>query len=558
MTPPKTKTVSEPTRSSTVPTLGGNFNLDAGNATKTITLAGDLWFPYVGSPDNPIARNNSGLMNTIDGLNEFFKLRWMLIRYRDYTMTRKGKMTIPDSVMGFSSQVVALYESVSKKVRERVGALYDEVQVIFHDYDMDDHFFCRIDNFTSSQVDSKYIAISYTITIECYEPDDAQKTISITRVKKTTNEEADIINRQLQEINFSTSFESIQSEIGYNSNFISSAVEIEDIIDMINSENENIQAGKSTATTLLPIYASGLKEAVRLSLDSYIDTFLSPAQQAAYISGTLTIDGIVDFNLLEFYNNLQKVKIACNQLRGMLNSIVVQEELRYYSNANDYLLTTDQFDSENENKIENSTSFKYYTVIAGDTARIIALRELKDSEKYVSILKINNITENDFIDGTIIGERIKIPAQINSVTRGDDNLVYESNDDNIDAFLYGGDFALGVDDEFLISSSGDLMGKTGIDNAYDNIEKRIEKNKGSLNVFNPNWGSISIDDSNAPLMVKIDRYLADISGQIQADPRVESVKIKLDKLVWNGETITVPYTIFFIGSEKSREVVVNG
>jgi hypothetical protein len=75
MMPPKSKTVSEPTRSTTVPTLGGNYNNDAGNATKTITLSGDLYFPYVGSPDNPVAKDNTGLANTIDGLNEFFKLR---------------------------------------------------------------------------------------------------------------------------------------------------------------------------------------------------------------------------------------------------------------------------------------------------------------------------------------------------------------------------------------------------------------------------------------------------------------------------------------------------
>jgi len=558
MIPPKSKSVSEPTRSTTVPTLGGNFNNDAGNATKNITLAGELYFPYVGSPDNPVARDNTGLTNTIDGLNEFFKLRWMLIRYRDYTMTRKGRMTVPDSVMNLSPQITALYENVSKKVREKVGALYDEIQVIFHDYDMDDHFYCRVDNFSSNQTDSKHIAISYTINIECYEPDTAQKTISVTQVKKSTNENVDIINTQFQDIGFSTAFTDIQAEIGYNSNFISSSVEIENIIDMIATENENIQAGKSTAMALLPTYCANLKEAVRQSLESFIDTFLSTSQQTSYAAGTITIDEIINFDLLAFYNSLQKVKIATNQLSGVLNSIVVQEELRYYSNANDYLLTTDQFDSGDENKVENTSTFKYYTVMEGDTARIIALRELRDAEKFISILKINNITENDFIDGTLIGERIKVPMLISSATRGDDNLVYESDDENIDAFLYGSDIALGVNDEMLISSSGDLLGKTGIDNAYDNIENRLANNKGSLNVFNPNWGTVAIDDSNAPLMVKIDRYLTDVTGQIQSDPRVESVKINLDKLEWKGETISVPYTIFFIGSEQSREVVVNG
>ena len=558
MLPPKSKSVSEPTRSTTVPTLGGNFNNDAGNATKTITLNGKLHFPYVGSPDNPVARDNAGLQNTIDGLNEFFKLRWMLVRYRDYTMTRKGRMTVPSSVMNLSPQIVALYEQVSKKVKSKIGALYDEVQLIFHDYDMDDHWYCRVDNFSSNQVDTEHIAVSYTITLECYEPDDAQKTIAVSQTKKSTNESVNDINNQFQDINFSEEFSTIQAEIGYNSNFVSSAVEIEDIIDAIATENENIQAGKSTAMTLLPTYSKQLRTAVSLALEQFVDTFLSNTQQTAYMAGTLTIDEVLDFDVLSFYNTLQKVKITSNSLCGVINTIVVQEEIRYYSNADDYTLTDEQFDSGDENKVENTSNFRYYTVMSGDTARIIALRELKDSEKFTSILKINNISENDLIDGSLIGEKIKIPILTATVTRGDDNLVFSNDPDNTDEFLYGSDLALGANDELLVSAKGDLLGKTGIENVYDNIERRLSNNKGSLNVFSPNWGSIAIDDSNAPLMVKIDRYLEDAVGQIQADPRVESVKIDLKKLIFNGETLTVPYTIFFSGSEQYREVVVNG
>ena len=99
LTPPKGKTVSESTRSATVPTLGGNYNIDGGNATKSITLNGCLYFPYIGSPDNPVARDNTGLQNTLSGLEEFFKLRWMLIRFRDYTMMSKARVDTPTDLM---------------------------------------------------------------------------------------------------------------------------------------------------------------------------------------------------------------------------------------------------------------------------------------------------------------------------------------------------------------------------------------------------------------------------------------------------------------------------
>lgn len=555
MIPPKSKTVEEPTRSTTVPTLGGNYINDAGNATKNIVLSGDLYFPYVGSPDNPVARDNTGLQNTIDGLNEFFKLRWMLIRYRDYTMTKKARMTVPTTLMGLSPQIASLYGAISKRMSKKVGALYDEIQLIFHDYDMDDHWFCRVDSMSSSQSDAKFLAISYTVNLECYEPDSVQKSMEVNQAKRTSNESVNVINTLLQNVDFNTQFDAIQADIGYNANFVSASVDIQNLIDNINTENELIQAGKSTALTNLPVYVSALTTAVNLALAEFIDTFLSADQQVLYDTGDLAIDDVLDIDLISFYNTLQKVKLFSEELQGTLNTIVKNEEIRFYANADNYTLSEEQFDSGDENKVENDTSFYYYTVLDGDTARIIALRELKDSEKYINILQLNNISENDFIDGTLIGTQIKIPLLAGTVTRGDDNLVYDANPDNIETFLYGSDIATTIDDGLAISGTGDILSLDGVDNVVDNIENRLEARKGSLNIFNPNWGSISIDDSNAPLLVKIDRYLTDVTEQIQSDPRVESVKMELDKLDFVGERISVPIKIYFVGTDDVREVV---
>lgn len=556
MIPPKTKSVSEPTRSTTVPTLGGNYNNDAGNGTKNITLTGDLYFPYIGSPDNPVARDNTGLANTIDGLNEFFKLRWMLVRYRDYTMTKRGTLQVPVSVLPFSGEIGALYSKISKNLSSKIGALYDEIRVIFHDYDMDDHWFCRVDNFSSSQSDAKYLAISYSINIECYEPAGRNSYMSVTQSRKSTNELVNNIANQLNAVNFSDQFASVQSEIGYNAAFISTSVEIEEIISDIQDENELIQAGRSTALTLLPEYVNILFKATDLALQEFKNTFLSDEQKALYNAGTLTLDDIVSPDLLTFYNTLQKIKIFGESLQGALNSIIQQEEIRFFANANNYTLTEDQFDNTDKNAVENNTQFFYYTVLAGDTSRIIALRELHDSEKFINILQVNNISENDFIDGLLVGTQIKIPLLAGGITRGDDNLVYESNPANIQSFLFGSDIATGINNQILLSGTGDLQALTGVENVIENIENRLNSRKGSLNVFSPNWGSIAIDDGNAPMLVKINRYLTDVLDQIQADPRVDNVKMDLSQLKFKGETISVPIKVSFVGSEDVREVVI--
>ena len=554
MMPPKSKSTSEGTRSSTSPTLSGNYNNDAGNSTKQVNLSGSLYFPIIGSPDNPIAPDPSQLENTIDGMNEFFKMRWMLVRYRDYTMTRKARMTVPTDVMSFSPEIDVLYSKVAGKVSRKIGALYDEIQLIYHDYDMDDHFYCRVDKFTGSQSDDKLFALNYTISLELTEPDNRQAGSQVSAVRAPVNQEIDSINSNLQNIDFSESFTAVQTDIQYNSDFISEAVSVEDTIEYINTENENIQAGKETPSTNLPLYATDILASVATLQSLFTSTFLSAAQQALYATGDLTLDDVLSADMVSFYNTLQKVEIQTKLIVGILASIVQQDEVRYYSDADDYKLTTDQFDTGDESKVASDITFYYYTVMDGDTSRLVAQRELGDSELFVSILKLNNILDNDFIEGTLVGTKIKIPLQFGTITRSDDNLVYESDQTDIEKFLYGTDIATGINNELLVSSTGDVLETVGVDNAFDNIETRIENNKGSLNVFSPDWGTIAIDESNAPLLVKINRYLTDLVNQIQSDPRVESVKMDMSKLEWDGEKLSTSSKVYFIGTEETREV----
>lgn len=555
MIPPKNKTVDEGTRSNTIPTLSGNYNLDAGNSTKNISLSGELYFPYMGSPDNPIARSNENLSNLRSGLDEFFILRWFLIRYRDYTMTKKGKITNPGNALNLSSQIAALYKAVSSRLGKKVGALYDEIRVIFHDYDMDDHWYCRVDSLQTSQSSEKHIAINYTINIECYEPN--SKSNDSTQVKPTTNEQVNTITNMLNYLDYESAYDGIQARLGFNSDFISMLIGVGDRINSIIAENELIQSGKNTAQDNLPLYTTELKEYLRLSKNEFKEAFMSKEQRNDYDAGNKTLDEILEMSLVTFYNTLQKVEIQNNALIGVIKTAPNQNAIRFYSNADAYRLTESQFDSDDENKVENDTSFYYYTVMDGDTSRVIALRELNDTNKFLNILEINQISENDFIDGNLIGKQIKIPILAESITRGDDNLVYEVDTSDIANYLYGKDLATGVNRNILLSGTGDWKGIEGADNAVEKIEIRTSRRKGSLNTFNPGWGILSPDDSNAPLLVKIERYLSSIMEQVRSDPRVEVAQMELARLEYTGEKISVPVKITLVNNEGT-EVLVNG
>lgn len=555
MIPPKKKDLTEITRSTTNPTLSSNYNTDAGNGTKTLNLSGELFFPYVGSPDNPVAKDSSVLENQIDGMTEFFKLQWMLMRYRDYTMTKNSKMTVPSTVMNSSPEITTLYKKVSKLVKNKVGALYDEVQLIFHDYDMDDHFYCRVDTFSSSQNDSRYIAVEYNISLELYERDNMQSAQTV-EIKRSLNESVDVINTQLQNTNFALNFADIQVQISYNTSFYNFTINIQDLLEQIDAENISIQSGLTTPMDNLPSLLTDLVSNIDMAQKSVLFIFLTEAQFALYETGDLTIDEVMDVELVSFYNNLTKLKIYAEGLLGVISSTVKKDEIRYYANTDDYTLTTEQFDEDGSNKVLNDTTFQYYTVQDGDTARIIALRELKDAEKFITILKINSITESDFIEGNLIGQKIIIPVDVSALSRSEDNLVYEADDSDINAFLHGGDIALDDNGNMLVSSTGDILGQTGIQVTYDSLINRLDSKKGSLNVFTPNWGITSIGDGNAPLMVRIQRYITDLTNQIQSDPRVESVKIDMKSLRLQGEALYLKGTINFIGSDESREVEI--
>jgi len=553
--PPKSKNNTEGTRSSITATAGSNFLLDAGNSIKPFTLSGELWFIKEESPDNPVAPNPEIFENTIDGLNGFLALRWMLVRYRDYTMTRNAEVSIPSSLTGLSSQIKTLYKKVSKLVKEKTGALYDEIKVIFHDYDMDDHFYCRVANLSATQTDSKLYAIDYSIELECYEPDLRQKSTS-PEIKKTTNERLDLTNTQLQEINFSDRLDSVQGEISSNTDFLSECLAISDTIDEINEENTSIQSGQTTFTGPIVDLTQTLLTSTNSALDSLVQTFLTEFQVNSYQSGDLTLDEILSFDLLFFYNALQKVKLQAQGLNGILRSSINQGETQYYQNADDYRLTTEQFEDDS-NRVENNTFFTYYTVVDGDTARSVAQKTLQDSEKFIDILRINNISDNDFTDGNLIGQNIKIPATLETLSRGADNFVFEAETTDPIKFLYGTDLAVDENKNLLLSATGDLRGQTGLENAFQNVENRIQNEKGTLNVLRPNFGVSPLNNSNAPVLVNINKYINDFIYQIQSEPRVESVDLKTDKIDWSGEVLSLSADISFIGTDETREVTTN-
>lgn len=175
--PPGSVTVSESQRSDLIPTLKGGYLVDFGNEFKDIQVQGQSHFFYVGSTKNPAGETdnsaNANTENYIDGYSEFIKLRFMVSRYRDYTMTKNGKlMNAPALSLKGLAQTKALKKFVTDQIKNKEGALADKLEVIWHDYDYDDHFKIKVDNLSITRDKSDPWTVQYNMSLKAYEVDD--------------------------------------------------------------------------------------------------------------------------------------------------------------------------------------------------------------------------------------------------------------------------------------------------------------------------------------------------------------------------------------------------
>jgi nucleoid-associated protein YgaU len=549
MQPPKQKSLEEVTRSSVVPTLTSNFVLDAGNGTKRLNISGNLWFVTVGSPDNPVASEPGDLPNQIDGLNEFFKLRWMLIRYKDYTMTRKGRMTIPTSPMAFSPQLNALYSKIKDG-----DALADKVSLVFHDYDMDDHYYVKISSFMASQSSDDYLSVDYSISGECYERYNISSQAQA-KIKKTEKEEVEAISKRLAEVNFSEKLAAVESQLGYNNPVFEPSLNLGDDIESIIAENTNIQTGKSTIFDSMLELIDIAKQHIEDIQVNFLDIYV--IDKDAFSAGMTTLESYVDVDMLAFYNDTQKIKMIIEGMAGIIGATPKQDDIVFYENADTYTLTEEQFTAEELLKIQSTSTFVYHVLKQGETFRSLAVRYYGEAEKATAILQANNISQNELIDENYVGSVLKIPIQTDGIARSAKNIVYdgELSPENLENFLHGRDIML-QDGKLLPSAMGDMRTVEGSENTLQALDRRMDTAKGALNIYNTDFGLLSIDDGNLPFLVKLSRYLDDMVFQFQADPRVASVQMLLDTLELKGEKISIKNKISLIGAEDAREVSV--
>jgi hypothetical protein len=155
--PPESEKVTEGQRADLTATLTGGYITDFGNDFKPIRITGSTHFFYAG----PSADGAE-----IDGYTEFIKLRYMISRYRDYTMTPGGKLHAPM----FSGVGLANVDALTRFVR-MYGGLADKIDVIYHNFDYDEHWRVKVDELSIDRDKTDPFSIRYDISMRAYQRD---------------------------------------------------------------------------------------------------------------------------------------------------------------------------------------------------------------------------------------------------------------------------------------------------------------------------------------------------------------------------------------------------
>lgn len=286
-----------------------------------------------------------------------------------------------------------------------------------------------------------------------------------------------------------------------------------------------------------------------------------------FLDGLTTLDVYGSFDMLYYYNGVRKLSNYLNGIRIaliQLQDVPTKPVVPTGDVSGDFLETlssTEFIEQGFDSPVYDDTNdFYYYTISDGDTLQTIANKVFDgDTNRWPEIAELNQISDNDLIDGDLTGETIKIPSDISSgVAQNENNLVYEAffdgtNQELIEQFTYGQDLKL-TEKHFEISATGDLRRISGIACYVQNIQSRFHGKKGTLNPSAEDWGIDDIkDDGNIPPVIALDRMLIDMEGQTEDDGRTLSASALRRTINKTGDRLDVNMEILLIGGRSITE-----
>lgn len=582
--PPENYSIDEGYKITANKTIGGAWIDDFGNDFKKINISGSLYSYYVGTPAKttfaelnlpPFIRNmknqtlgiandlktfaNSGAnavgldipgLGIISGLDEFFKLRYVISRFRD---NREADAINRAADLQILKKFPELGSLVSQANSGR--KLFTDIAVIYHDYDDNNHYEVIFESFNMSRDSRDPFTINYKI--------------GLTGVREFNNQFSGIGEAKRREDPFAV-LSSLGTKLSEMQDIFSATVNlpatvlneitkavnlIGETVDLIIDIGSEFASDVTSQTDKLTKSAKDLKISIE-SLQRFTIENAFPDK-----SGEALDDVIEKFNneeegyLIEDENYLTTLS-TCAQTILATGALAGTEKYFTDSMTEKTFETTDRIITDNDFELENSddndrqqstvtTKNKiYYQITQGDTLQSLANKFYGDYTRYTIIAEANGITNKDFENDGLIGTSIEIPSLIPLASKQTEfNLVYfkrqtVATPKERQIQTLGNDIRLDQTGQIVVDGNGDVSLLYGEDCYMENIIDRISNVMGSLNQIHPEWG-IRIAVGDIPAAIVLNKIYDNIEQQIVSDPRTEFAYVDRENSLLNSDTANI-------------------
>jgi hypothetical protein len=565
-------------------TMGGAWIDDFGNDVKKISVAGSLYTYYLGVPSSAAPTDlpsipglEAGAAAAIDvgqgilagptgisALDEFFKLRYILSRFRDSKSI--GGFAVPSIVP--SPGEVKLFS-----VFPELSQLYVEIATgreannenfvfIYHDYDDGNHFEVIIEKFMAKRSASDPFTVNYNIEMTAIAPDSSDLR-TFGKTGRGLKETAISVSKGASEL-FNKAFSDLKELTGIDSEgSASEAAEAASSIpaglkkefDSIINLTDNFKDTLDQFTTGVRSDSDVLKaDAVenRDKIDFFKVQFIAASlgiSEDDLINENADID---DIGALEIYNSFTKISFQLAILSG----------IDFYGNNNEnqnVFLEEDQpsvrdtdFDSETQGggvtgraqNASQSVQIIYYVVEQGDTLARLGNKFYGDFTLGSLIGQVNRIDNKDIEQDKMLGESIKIPLLGTPIElQNDTNLVYSLITQRTpistrQTQVLGSDIKLSDGDRaIVVDGTGDLAVVSGVECYQENIKDRFAHKQGILGPAVPGFGLPLSQVGEIPEPLRITKIIEFMETQAYSDPRTKIARVQRDTLSLKADTI---------------------
>jgi len=573
--PPEEYSLTEGYRVNITKTASGGWIDDFGNDFKQLRLTGSLYSYYSGYPvtkpnvaagalsgpkdfakkvGSKVLQQGKRLVESVanefgvsipglkglSGLEEFFKLRWMLSRFRDEITGESGeksKVSPPESLE--NETIIGIADE----------PLFDSIMLVYHDYDDNNHFEVILNNFTMRRSKSDPFTINYVIEMTCVR---TYNSIYLGEGKIMTKENPSAIISE-----FKDTFNDVLDTLSAIANIPNSIMDIyDDLISAGESLKLDLERFESNVTSNWNKFVSRINGVQEKA--SEMEELLYTTTSGLEIDELSSEDEQLPEDYLNIQSGLDDLQLALANLNG-IELYYSADENESTFNIEETILENTDFESDAEEKQGNIFTRKnqvYYIVIQGDTLPNLGYKFYGDYEKASIIAKANGLTHFSFENDEMVGVTIVIPLESRKPSKLlDNNLVYyrklkQATPRERQLQLLGNDFRLNEDREIVVDGSGDFSLVYGEECYKANIDDRLSFSRGILNPIHPSWG-IDSNIGDAPSTIVLTKAIDNIEGQVLSDPRTQKAFIDRNNIELNGDvTKIILHYKPFSGSES--------